>query len=172
MASAEQVALVAAMKRWWRAHGERWRVVRWLVNNVTDADDVEAEVLCVMLERQRGASRWDPARASIDAYVGVIGRSIVLDIAKRRRELPSEAAEQDHVHVSSVPWRSGSVHHATMPGARYRGIDREARATLGLGDEVSRDGRGALLRFVRDSRSVVYRPVVSSTQMGLFGGAS
>lgn len=148
--ASNDVRLVAALRRWWRDHGARWGLVRWLAHHVS-LEDVEAEVLCVALERQRGASRWDPERSTIDAYAGVIGRSIVMDIAKARRETcsPSDVS-LEALHVEPTPWRSGSVRHSGIASARGAAATDEARESLGLA--------------ARRRNHTVWRP----RQMGLF----
>jgi len=73
-----------AIQRWWQGYGHRWSAVRRLVERGWEPDDVLQEVLLSAVSKSRGLSRWNPDRANVNAWAGLVGRSRVFHLLQKR----------------------------------------------------------------------------------------
>lgn len=79
------VQVVGALDAWWVKYGVGWSAVRTLVSLGHDEEDILGELRATLIARQGMGSRYNPARSTLDAYVGVVARSRVFQLLRRCR---------------------------------------------------------------------------------------
>lgn len=86
-----------AILRWWKSYGRDWSATRILVVRGWSEEDLLQEVLMSSVTKSKGRSRWDPDRSNVDAWAGLVGRSRMYHLLKRRRDVQSQAFDSSYM---------------------------------------------------------------------------